>query len=79
MKAENRGQRVRGYIVVGTRSTGCISKDNPDCIVAYTHWYRHDDDLRELEKELGRLRAVYSSFKRTSCMSISYEYKDYVR
>lgn len=79
MKAENRGQRVRGYIVVGNRNTGLISKDNPACIVAYTHWYRHDDDLRELEKDLERLRAVYSSFKQTSSMSISYEYKDYER
>lgn len=79
MKAENRGQRVRGYIVVGNRYTGCISRDNPDCIVAYTHWYRHDDDLTELERDLKRLADLYMSFSRTQSASMSYEYKDYER
>lgn len=79
MKAENRGQRVRGFIVVGNRSTSLISKDNPDCIVAYTHWYRHDDNLRELDDDLNRLQRLYGSFNKTCSMSIGYEYKDYER
>lgn len=79
MKAENRGQRVRGKIVIGNRTTGCISADNPDCIVAVTHWYRHDDDLRQLDSELESLRRCYSYMRKTSGMTISYEYKDYER
>ena len=79
MKAENRGQRVRGVVVVGNCSTGCISSDNPDCITAYTHWYRHDDDLTVLDSELNRLWKCYSDMRKTSGVSISYEYKDYVR
>lgn len=77
MKAENRGQRVRGVIVLGDRYTCNISKDNPDCIVAYTHWYRHDDNLARLDEEFEALSACYSKMKKTSAMMMHYEYKDY--
>lgn len=79
MKAENRGQRVRGCVVVGNGSAGCISKDNPDCIVSYTHWFRHDDDLTELESDLKKLTDLYMSFKKTSSATVFYEYEEYER
>jgi hypothetical protein len=79
MKAENRKQRVRGYVVVGTRSTGCVGKDDPQCVTAYTHWYRHDDDLKQLDRELEQLQTVYRGFSKTDCMMVGYEYADYKR
>lgn len=77
MKAENKGQRVRGCVVAGGSHTGIMSKGNPDCAVAYTHWYRHDDDLTLLERELKRLSDLYMSFSKTDSVAISYEYADY--
>ena len=77
MKAENKGKRVRGYVVAGNRRTGIMSKNNPDCAVAYTHWYRHDDNLEALERELKRLTELYMSFSKTDSVSAAYEYADY--
>lgn len=77
MKAENKGQRVRGYVIAGNRHTGILRKENPDCAVAYTHWYRHDGDLETLERELKRLSDLYMSFNKTDSVSIAYEYADY--
>lgn len=69
----------RGVLVVADRYTSLVSVDNPDCIVAYTHWYRHDDDLTVLDSELERLWKCYSGMRKTSGVSIGYEYKDYER
>lgn len=77
MKAENRGQRVRGQIVIANGSVGCVSEDNPACIVAYTHWYRHDDDLNRLDEEFESLVKCYSRMKMTASMIIGYQYRDY--
>ena len=79
MKAENKGQRVRGCVLAGNRRTGIMSKNNTDCAVAYTHWYRHDDDLELLERELKRLSDLYMSFGKTDSVAISYEYAEYER
>lgn len=79
MKAENKGQRVRGCVLAGNRHTGIMSKNNPDCAVAYTHWYRHDGDLERLEKELKQLSNLYMSFSKTDSVSTSYEYAEYER
>lgn len=79
MKAENKGQRVRGCVLAGNRRTGIMSKNNTECAVAYTHWYRHDDNLENLERELKRLSDLYMSFNKTDSVSISYEYAEYER
>lgn len=77
MKPENRKQLVRGYVVVGNRYCSCIQKDSPDCITAYTHWYRHDDNLGILERETNKILDLYMSFEKTDSALIGYEYKDY--
>ena len=79
MKAENRGKRVRGQVVIANGSIGCVSADNPECIVAYTHWYRHDDNLAQLDTELESLVRCYSNMAYTASMIIGYCYKDYER
>ena len=77
MKAENKGKRVRGCVMAGNRRTGIMSKENPECAVAFTHWYRHDDDLKVLEREVKRISDLYMSFGKTDNVMISYEYADY--
>lgn len=77
MKAENKGKIVRGCVMAGNRRTGIMSKGNPDCAVAHTHWYRHDDDLEALEREIKRLSDLYMSFRKTDSVAVSYEYADY--
>ena len=77
MKAENKGKRVRGCVIAGNRYTGIMNKNNSDCAVAYTHWYRHDGDLEALERELKRLSDLYMSFNKTDSVAVSYEYADY--
>lgn len=79
MKPENREQMVRGYVVVATRYNAGCQKDSPDNITAYTHWYRHDDNLQLLERETHRLQDLYMSFSKTESMMVGYEYKDYKR
>lgn len=79
IKPENRNQMVRGYVVSNTRDISVVAKDNPDCITAYTHWYRHDENLGLLEKEVKKLADLYMSFEKTSGISIGYEYKEYRR
>lgn len=79
MKAENKEKRVRGYVLAGNRRTGIMSKNNPDLVVAYTHWYRHDEDLEKLERELEQLSKLYKSFSKTDTVSTSYEYAEYER
>ena len=70
-------QRVRGVVVAGSRWAGCVSIDNDECAVARTFWYRHDDDLAELERELNKLVRTYSESSKGSGMAYYYEYKDY--
>ena len=72
-------QMVRGVVVAGSRYDGYVSKDNDRCAVARTLWYRHDDDLTELEKELDALARVFSHSTKSSGMLLTYEYKDYER
>ena len=70
---------VRGYVAVGTRYAGCIGKDvdSHDCTTAYTFWYRHDDDLTLLERDLELLRKAYASMHKWSGMTIGFETKPY--
>ena len=82
IKAENRGKRVRGVIAIGNDSCCYITTDpreaeKHNCIIAYTHWYRHDENLRELENDLETLKRAYSQMAQTTSMLIHYEYKDY--
>ena len=83
-KPEDRHQRVRGVIGIGGRSSGCITANKEEaekhgCIVAYTHWYRHDDNLERLEAELESLVKCYMKMPYTSGVIYGYEYKDYIK
>ena len=82
MKAENRNQMVRGVVAVGNRNSVVLSTNPADAeahgfIIAYTHWYRHDDDLETLDKELKSLCESYASMRKTDSIMYGYEYKDY--
>lgn len=77
MKPENRGQLVRGYVVVADRNTGVVGKDRPGCVTAYTFWYRHDSNLSKLEQELAALERVYKRYHENLSGMTGYEYKDY--
>lgn len=73
---------VRGVIGVSHRGSGSLSVDPKDAeargnIVAYTHWFRHDDDLKVLEEELESLVRCYARMRQTDAMMYGYEYKDY--
>lgn len=68
---------VRGYVVTGDRYTSCIGKDQEGCITAYTFWYRHDEDLTALERELEDLCRVYSRMKFCTGYLFGYETKEY--
>ena len=70
-------QMARGVVVAGTRYSGYVGRDNDECAVARTFWYRHDDDLNELERELNVLVRAYSGSKKNHGMSYWYEYRDY--
>ena len=78
-KPENKDMMVRGYVVVASRYAAGCRKDDPENVTAYTHWFRHDDDLTVLERETEALHRVYMSFRDTSSMMIGYEYKPYKR
>ena len=83
-KPEDKHQLVRGVLGVGGRSSSCVTTDENrakefGCIVAYTHWYRHDDDLNRLEAELESLVRCYMKMPYTSGVVYGYEYKDYVK
>jgi hypothetical protein len=86
MKAENRGQLVRGVVGVSYWRAGFLSTsyktyaeaDDRHNIVAYTPWFRHDDDLSKCEQALRRLVNAYDGMPGTDgCISYGYEYKDY--
>lgn len=77
MKAENKGKRVRGYVVVAGRNAGVVGKDAPGCVTAYTFWYRHDDNLAKLEQELEALARVYKRYHDNLSSMTGYEYEDY--
>lgn len=70
-------QMVRGVVVAGSRCDGMVSIDNDRCAVAKTFWYRHDDDLDELEKDLDRLAKIYMGSSKASGATCFYEYRDY--
>lgn len=73
MKPENRNQLVRGVVTAGNHYSS--QRD----VVAYTYWYRHDDDLNRLENELDSLCRCYMNMSKTNHISFGYEYKDYVK
>jgi hypothetical protein len=86
MKAEDRGQLVRGVVGVSYWRAGVVSTsyktyaeaDSHHNIVAYTPWFRHDDDLRKCDYALRRLLNAYAGMPGTDgAISYSYEYKDY--
>ena len=79
MKPENKNMMVRGYVVAAPKSVSSVGKDEPGCLVAYTHWYRHDDNLAELERDLRLLQSVYTTFEKTATMMLGYEYREYMR
>lgn len=68
---------IRGYVTVCDRSACCIGRDQPDCITAYTFWYRHDEDLKRLEVELEQLHKVYSNMGFYRGCMMGYETKPY--
>ena len=84
MKAEDRGQLVRGKIAVGYWRAGCIDitvssfeeADKRNNVVAVTPWYRHDE-LEKCDKALNMLVRCYSNMPGTETMSYGSEYKDY--
>lgn len=78
-KPENKDMMVRGYVVAASRYCGGVAKDDPECVTAYTHWFRHDDNLEVLAFETRKLQELYMSFSKTSSMMIGYEYKKYPR
>lgn len=87
MKAEDRGQLVRGRIAVSYFRAGYLSAnhktfeemDEAHNIVAFTPWFRHDD-LERCEIALEMLRRCYSKMPGTDgSMMIGFEYKDYKR
>lgn len=71
-------QLVRGVVVVSSRYDGLVSKDNDNCAIARTLWYRHDDDLAELEREVTSLARILLSSSKGCSMTLAYEYKDYI-
>lgn len=84
MKAEDRGQLVRGVVGIGNHyhsgvTTNPAQAEEMGCLIAYTHWFRHDDDLSVLDRELESLVNCYGRMKQTSSMMYYYEYKDYKR
>ena len=68
---------IRGYVVVGDRYSSCIGKDRENCVTAYTFWYRHDDDLTQLERDVDLLQKAYSAMPKWSGMMIGFEAKPY--
>ena len=78
MKPEfEKPQMVRGVVVSGTRWSGAVSADNNDCAVAKTHWFRHDDNLNELEAELVLLVKALTRSSKCHGAASYYEYQDY--
>ena len=82
MKPENKVGLIRGVVGVGTPNSGIITTDlemarSHGTIVAHTHWYRHDDDLGELEEDLDALVRCYHRMRRSRGIAYGYEYKPY--
>ena len=70
-------QMVRGVVVVGSIYSGYVGLDNENCAIAKTLWYRHDDDLDELERDLRALQRLLMRSSKASGAIVSYEYRDY--
>ena len=64
---------VRGCVTVHTR--GMVENE----IIAYTHWYRHDDDLSQLVADFESLIDCYWTMRYTDSISYGYEYKNLLR
>lgn len=67
-EAKKTPQMIRGKVVAGFWRCGFLSPNINDMeerhvnyAVAYTRWYRHDEDLNQLENDMNRLLHVYSS------------------
>ena len=76
-------QMIRGVVIVGYGG-GFLSWDVKDMetrginyAVAYTRWYRHDDNLKKLEIETESLMRIY--FRNNQCTGgmLHYETKPY--
>lgn len=84
MKAEDRGQLVRGKVVAGYWRAGCIDStvktleeaDKRNNALAVTPWYRHDD-LERCDAALKLLVKCYSDMPGTECITYGYEYREY--
>lgn len=66
---EDRKMLVRGKVTAKSRN---------DDIIAYTHWYRHDDNLTILRCELEDLARCYMDMQKTDSIAMEYEYKKYL-
>ena len=82
MKPENKNMLVRGVVGIGNRYSGVVTTDPKsaeahDTMIAYTHWFRHDDDLTVLESELDSLVRCYAKMKKSTGIMYGYEYKEY--
>lgn len=78
MKPENKNMLVRGYVSACTCWEGGPARlDDPDGTKAYTFWYRHDGDLKRLERELDTLVRFYMSYPYCGACQCGYEYKPY--
>ena len=76
-------QMIRGAVIAGYRD-GFLSWDiddmnkrNINYALAYTRWYRHDDDLKKLEEETEALMRLYLRNNQCSGGMIHYETKPY--
>ncbi len=78
IEAAKTPQMIRGVVVAGFRC-GCLSSNPKDMesgkyggnyAYAYTRYYRHDDDLEKLNKELEALGRLY--LKSTACSGLIY-------
>lgn len=74
---------VRGYYVYATRYAGCIGlemakdENNLDVGVAYTYWYRCDEDPSIVEEELDRIVRCYNKASKCAGGIIGYEYRPF--
>lgn len=87
IEAAKTPQLIRGVVVAGFNRCGFLSchpqdletgKYGGNYAYAYTRYYRHDDDLTELDKELEALGHLY--LKSNACDGLIYgvETKPYI-
>ncbi len=74
---------VRGYVIYATDRAGCVGleealdENNLNVGVAYTFWYRCDEDAEVVEREREKLNKVYSSFNRWGGSLSGFEYRPF--